>query len=74
MLKVDSTIGLNFTEVTTGMVQLYLAHLDRETYGSIAPSIVIKPRNSKFRIQIGAESQLGNFENPGLKFGIWREF
>ncbi|MGJ8628092.1 MAG: hypothetical protein ACSHXB_14120 [Sulfitobacter sp.] len=72
--KIDSTIGLNFTEVTTGMVQLYLAHLDQQTYGSIAPSIVIKPRNSKFRIQIGAESQLDDLENTGIKLGLWREF
>lgn len=74
LAKIDSTIGVNFTEVTTGMVQLYLAHLDSETYGSIAPSILIKPRKSKFRIQIGAESQLGHFDNTAIKIGLWREF
>jgi len=74
LAKVDSTIGVNFTDVTTGMVQLYLAHLDQKTYGSIAPSILIKPRKSKFRIQIGAESQLGHFDNTAIKIGLWREF
>lgn len=74
LAKVDTTVGLNFTEVTTGMVQLYLAHLDQQTYGSIAPSIVIKPRKSKFRFQIGAESQLGHLENTSLKLGLWRDF
>lgn len=74
LAKIDSTIGLNFTDVTTGMVQLYLSHLDRETYGSIAPSLVIKPGKSKFRYQIGAETQFGNYENTALKIGVWREF
>jgi hypothetical protein len=74
LAKVDSTVGFNFTEVTTGMVQLYLAHVDRKTYASIAPSIVIKPRKGKFRFQIGAESTLGHSENTALKLGLWREF
>ncbi|MGJ5621478.1 hypothetical protein [Sulfitobacter sp. MF3-043] len=74
LAKVDTTVGLNFTSVTTGMLQLYLAHLDRETYASIAPSVVIKPRNAKYRLQIGADSQLGNPEYTAIKIGLWREF
>lgn len=74
LTKIDTTVGINFTEITTGMVQLYVANLDGDSYASIAPSIVLKPRKSNFRFQIGAESQLGNLDNTGVKFGLWREF
>ncbi len=74
LTKIDTTVGVNFTDVTTGMVQLYLADLANDSYASIAPSLVFKPRKGKFRIQIGAETQLDNFDNPALKLGIWREF
>ncbi|MGC1497167.1 MAG: hypothetical protein WA790_15250 [Sulfitobacter sp.] len=72
--KVDSTVGVNFTEITTGMVELYLANLNSKTYATIAPSLVFKPRKGKYRFQIGAESPLGEVENTALKLGLWREF
>lgn len=74
LAKVDSTVGMNFTDITTGMVQFYLANLDQKTYASIAPSLVFKPRKGQLRFQIGAESQLGNFENTAIKLGLWRDF
>jgi hypothetical protein len=74
LAKIDTTVGINFTEVTTGMVQLFIANLDRDTYASIAPSIVLKPRKSKFQYQIGLETQLGNADFTGIKIGLWREF
>lgn len=72
--KVDATLGLNFTDRTTGMVQLYLTHLDREFFATVAPSVVIKPRNGKLKIQIGAETPVNNLQDTALKLGIWREF
>ena len=74
LAKLDATVGLNLTEATTGMLQLYIGNLDDNTYASIAPSLVFHPRKTKFRIQIGAESQLGDLDNSALKIGIWRAF
>lgn len=72
--KVDMTAGMNFTEVTAGMVQIYTAYMFGETMATIAPSIILSPRKSKFRLQIGTESQVGNLRNSALKLGLWREF
>ncbi len=72
--KIDTTVGLNFTEQTTGMLQLYLVHLDSEIYSSLAPSLVLKPEWAKFRIQIGALAPLKNLDDAAIKIGIWREF
>ena len=72
--KIDATLGLNFTDKTTGMLQLYLAHQDSKLYSKLVPSIVIRPRDSKFRIQIGTELPLDNMKNAALKLGIWRNF
>lgn len=72
--KVDSTLGLNFTEVTAGMLQIYTAYVQDDTIATIAPSVIFSPKKSKFRIQIGAESEIGNMDNSAVKFGLWREF
>lgn len=72
--KVDATVGVNFTDVTTGMLQLYTAHVDSDTIATIAPSLVFNPKASKFRIQVGTESQIGQIKNTALKIGLWREF
>lgn len=72
--KLDATVGMNFSDRTTGMLQLYLAHLDHKFFATIAPSVVIKPGNRKFKIQIGTETPTDDPENTALKLGIWREF
>jgi hypothetical protein len=72
--KIDTTLGINFTDITSGMLQIYTANVVDQTFGTIAPSFIFSPKNSKLRIQIGAESQLGNWENSALKIGLWREF
>jgi hypothetical protein len=72
--KIDTTVGLNFTDVTTGMLQLYLGHLDNEFYATLAPAVVIKPRKAKFKILIGTEIPMEDTKNTALKLGIWREF
>lgn len=74
LTKVDATIGLNFTDMTTGMVQLFAGHLDQNTFGTFAPSLVFSPQFTKFRIQIGSESEIGNLRNSMLKVGLWRDF
>lgn len=72
--KLDGTLGFNFTDVTAGMLQIYLARIDRQIYGTFAPSILIKPKNKNFRLQIGAEAPFGAFADTSIKLGLWREF
>ena len=72
--KLDMTLGMNFTEVTKGMLQIYAADISGSAAATIAPSIVFSPKKKKFSVQIGTESQIGNFDNSALKLGLWREF
>jgi len=74
LTKFDATLGLNFTEVTSGMIQLYTAHIDGASTATLAPSFVFKPDFTQFQFQIGTESELGNARNSALKIGLWREF
>lgn len=74
LAKIDTTIGVNFTEVTTGMVQIYLAHLAQDTFATVAPSLVFSPGKSKFRIQVGLESPLEELRDSSIKIGLWRNF
>lgn len=72
--KIDTTVGINFTETTAGMVQLYSGYLNGDTFGTFAPSLVLSPKFTKFRIQIGTESEIGNLRNSAVKIGLWRDF
>ena len=72
--KLDSTVGYNFSDVTAGMVEIYLAHIDSRSYATFSPSILIRPRNSSYRIQIGAESPISSFSDTSIKLGLWRNF
>lgn len=72
--KLDTTVGMNFTDSTKGMLQLYTAHAAGQSFGSIAPSVVYQPAATKFSIQVGAESPLGDWGNSAIKIGLWRSF
>lgn len=72
--KIDTTVGMGFTEATTGMLQLYLSTFDGDSSASIAPSLILQPRGKKFRVQIGAEAPLDDTDSTALKLGLWREF
>lgn len=72
--KLDATLGMNFTDVTTAMVQIYSTHSAGKSVASVAPSLVFKPAWSKFQFQIGSESELGNLADSALKVGLWRTF
>ncbi len=74
LTKIDTTIGLNFTDTTAGMLQLFAGRLEQETFGTFAPSLILAPKFTKFRIQVGTESEVGNLRNSVLKLGLWREF
>jgi hypothetical protein len=72
--KIDTTLGINFTDFTAGMLQIYTAHVATQNTATLAPSLVLSPKNGKFRLQIGSESQFGNLSNSVLKISLWREF
>jgi hypothetical protein len=72
--KLDAAIGIGLTDTTKSILQLYLSHLQGETYGVVAPSLVYSPKERKFSIQIGAESPLHNWDDTAIKIGLWREF
>lgn len=72
--KIDTTVGINFSDVTSGMLQLYTLNAAGNNLATIAPSLIFKPKGGKFRIQVGSESEIGDLQNSALKFGLWREF
>tara|TARA_R110002049_G_scaffold44333_3_gene129815 strand:+ start:49289 stop:49921 length:633 start_codon:yes stop_codon:yes gene_type:complete len=72
--KIDSTIGIDFTPVTTGMLQLFVTHDPAGAKAKLAPSVVISPSFSKFRFQIGTETPLGSPRDTAIKIGLWRSF
>lgn len=72
--KIDSTVGLNFTDKFTGMFQLYVTNTQGETFATVAPSLIYTPKSGKFKIQIGVEALVDEISNPAIKLGLWREF
>lgn len=72
--KLDTTVGLNFTDKTAAMLQVFVSHIQGETYTSVAPTVIFAPKTDKFRITFGAEAPLQDTNNTRLKIGIWRTF
>ena len=74
VIKLDTTAGLDFTEVTSGMVQLFVSHTSAGTFAKVAPSVIFSPRGTQYRVQIGSEVPANAPENTAIKIGIWRQF
>ena len=76
LAKVDGTIGINFGDRFSGMLQIYYASTSAAGATSVAPSIVMRPLKSRpdIRFQIGAETLINDTSNPALKLSLWREF
>lgn len=72
--KIDTTLGFNFTEITTGVLQLNLVNQAHGTFGFFEPSLVFSPRNMDMKIQIGLITPLESAEKTSLKLGLWHEF
>ena len=72
--KIDGTVGLNFSDRYSAMMQLFVVHVEGASVTTLAPSLIIAPENAKFRIQIGAEAALGDLSGTALKIGLWRDF
>jgi hypothetical protein len=76
LVKIDSTLGMNFGDRFSGMLQLFGAGTAAGHTTSIAPSILVTPLNNhpEIRLQIGGQSQIGLPANSAIKVSIWRSF
>ena len=45
--KIDMTLGIQITEVTAGMIQLYTAHMFDENVATIAPPVIFGPKKKQ---------------------------
>ncbi|WP_386625279.1 hypothetical protein [Sulfitobacter geojensis] len=72
--KLDATLGLNFGTITTGLLEVTLSSQNSETYGAFEPSVLIRPKESRFSIKVGAQVPFDEQEKAALKLGIWRSF
>lgn len=73
-VKIDGTLGLNFTDKTSGMMQIYYTHLLGESTTTLAPSLILTPGKGTYRLQLGLETPLDAPDLTAIKLGIWREF
>jgi len=72
--KLDTTVGLNFTDHLAGILQLNFARQEGETFSYFEPSFVINPRNTGLKLQIGLITPLDDAAKTALKLGLWHEF
>lgn len=74
LYKIESTLGLKFTDLATGILEFNLSHQGGETDARFEPSLLYTPKHSNFQIRFGTSSPLDDFEDTSLKIGIWRNF
>ncbi len=72
--KFDGTLGMNFTPVTTGLIEVTVSERSDDTYGAVEPSLLIKPKNSAFSFKVGAQIPIEEQDKTALKLGIWHNF
>lgn len=74
MTKLDATIGMELGQTTTGIFELAVGHKDDKTFGSIEPSILLRPKKMNLQFKLGANIPFEDQEKSALKLGIWRSF
>ncbi|MCX7560377.1 hypothetical protein OS190_12430 [Sulfitobacter sp. F26204] len=72
--KFDAAVGMAFSDATTGLLEISVSAQKSETYGAFEPSLLIQPKDSKFRIKLGAQIPFSEQEKTALKMGIWNDF
>ena len=72
--RVDGTLGLDFTDVTTGLLEFTLSRRKDDTYGAVLPSLLIRPKGRSFDIKLGAEIPYNETERTAVKLGLWHRF
>lgn len=76
LLKLDSTVGMNFNDRFSVMVQVFHARVNAGATTSIAPSLVVRPLKKRphIRLKIGTETQIGNTDATAFKISFWHDF
>lgn len=72
--KLDGTLGVDLTDLTTGIFELHFSQKDDATYGSFEPSLLIRPRRGPFNIKFGAEIPHDDIDKSAFKLGVWHRF
>ncbi len=72
--KFDGTLGMAFNDVLTGILEVNMSYQNKDTYGAVEPSLLIRPKGSKFNFKIGTQIPCEEQEKAALKLGIWRSF
>jgi hypothetical protein len=72
--KLDATLGIGLGPSTQAMGQIFLTRTDGRLYRTLAPSLLITPKDSRTTFQIGVEFPLEEENDTRLKIGIWRTF
>lgn len=74
LYKLDSTVGLKFTDQFTGLVALNLSYQDGETTSKLAPALLFSHRRLPFDIKVGTSSPLDDPGVTSVEVGLWRRF
>ncbi len=72
--KLDTTLGMTFSDRFQGMVQLNFAHQEGETFSYFEPSLIFTPPKSKLQIQFGVITPLDQPNKTAIKLGLWHRF
>ncbi|KIN63328.1 hypothetical protein Z946_2198 [Sulfitobacter noctilucicola] len=72
--KLDGTLGIGFSQLTTGLFEVNISHQNEELYGAFEPSVLFKPAKSLFQIKVGAQIPFEEQKKTALKLGIWHNF
>jgi hypothetical protein len=74
VIKIDGSLGLNFDDRSSAMVQLFLRHDANGTAAKLAPSYIFSVGEKGTRFQLGLEVPIKEPSQTAAKIGIWYSF
>lgn len=74
MVKLDTTIGLDFGPRSKGMLQVFSTFSDDWRTMTIAPSYVFQTKKRKSNYVVGLETSSTAPEVIAIKIGVWQSF
>ena len=72
--KLDTTLGIAINDQFKVMAQVFVTRDPAGTVTTLAPSLLYKPKNRDFTVQLGAELRSTRQGGAALKLGLWRNF
>ncbi|MEP5732181.1 MAG: hypothetical protein ABJL67_22730 [Sulfitobacter sp.] len=72
--KMDATFGLELGQRTSGLVELSLFHQHGDTYQAVEPSLLIRPKDSRFNFKVGAKIPFDDQDKSSLRLAVWHSF